>query len=230
LLSSAKRNQIVELWEVEKFGRDSFGDADAVALYGMRPAEWYAKGVRILARTTLEAVRDPLGNRIEADVARVAAMTPQGSLFGVVDCFAGSCNGLCSILRNLPRAEGIGFEFEPVIFEMSTRNIASLDVPNRLFNGDYRQLLGVHRFPALHRIVAFLAPPWAGALSAETGLDLGGTKPPIAEIVADIERAYTDTPILYVVEVHERLVPAPLAALRAQGSESGLICVNRAEP
>jgi hypothetical protein len=27
LLSPAKRNQIVELWEVEKFGRDSFGDA-----------------------------------------------------------------------------------------------------------------------------------------------------------------------------------------------------------
>jgi hypothetical protein len=28
LLSPAKRNQIVELWEVEKFGRDSFGDPD----------------------------------------------------------------------------------------------------------------------------------------------------------------------------------------------------------
>jgi hypothetical protein len=51
LLSPAKRNQIVELWEVEKFGRDSFGDPDAVSLYGMPPAEWYAKGVRILART-----------------------------------------------------------------------------------------------------------------------------------------------------------------------------------
>ena len=37
LLSPAKRNQIVELWEVEKFGRDSFGDPDAVSLYGMTP-------------------------------------------------------------------------------------------------------------------------------------------------------------------------------------------------
>src|SRR5215831_1178727 len=85
LLSPAKRNQIVDLWEVEKFGRDSFGDPDAVTLYGMRPAEWYARGVRILARTTLEAVRDPLGNRIGRDVARVAATTPVGSRFGVVD-------------------------------------------------------------------------------------------------------------------------------------------------
>src|SRR6476646_11828808 len=87
LLSSAKRNQVVELWEVEKFGRDSFGDPDAVALYGMRPAEWYDRGVRILARTTLEAVRDPLGNRIGEDVARIAASTTAGSTLGVVDPF-----------------------------------------------------------------------------------------------------------------------------------------------
>lgn len=76
LLSPEKRNQVVELWEVEKFGRDSFGDPDAVALYGMRPAEWYSRGVRILARTTLEAVRDPLGNRIGQDVARIAVTAP----------------------------------------------------------------------------------------------------------------------------------------------------------
>jgi hypothetical protein len=50
LLSPAKRNQIIELWEVEKFGRDTYGDPDAVSLYGMRPAEWYSRGVRILAR------------------------------------------------------------------------------------------------------------------------------------------------------------------------------------
>jgi hypothetical protein len=42
LLSPAKRNQAVKLWEVEKFGRDSFGDPHAVPLYGMRPAEWHA--------------------------------------------------------------------------------------------------------------------------------------------------------------------------------------------
>ena len=74
LLSPAKRNQIIELWEVEKFGRDSFGNPNAVSLYGMRPADWHARGVRILARTTLEAVRDPLGDRIGQDVARAATL------------------------------------------------------------------------------------------------------------------------------------------------------------
>src|SRR5258708_35850321 len=121
LLSPAKRNQIIELWEVEKFGRDSFGDPNAVALYGMTPAQWYARGVRILARTTLEAVRDPLGNRIGEDVARTVATAPPGAAFGVVDPFAGSCNGLFSILRHLPGAEGLGFGFAQAILHMTTR-------------------------------------------------------------------------------------------------------------
>jgi hypothetical protein len=146
---------------------------------------------------------------------RVAATTPPGSAFGVVDPFAGSCNALWSILRFLPSAEGIGFEAERAIFEMSTRNIASLGAPVRLFHGDNRDLLGQHRVPAGHRVVAFLAPPWADALGAQAGLDLGRTKPPIADIIDDFERVYPDSPVLYVVEVHERLVPEPLAALRA---------------
>jgi hypothetical protein len=78
LLSPIKRNQVIELWEVEKFGRDSFGDPNAVSLYGMTPAQWYARGIRILARTTLEAVRDPLGSRIGKDVARIVATAPAG--------------------------------------------------------------------------------------------------------------------------------------------------------
>lgn len=225
LLSPAKRNQIVELWEVEKFGRDSFGDPDAVSLYGMTPAQWHARGVRILARTALEAVRDPLGKRIGEDVARVAATAPPGSVFGVVDPFAGSCNALFSILRHLPvLSEGLGFEFEQAIFDMTKRNIASLGSPIRLLHGDYRVLLGEHRFPPAHRIVAFLAPPWADALSAETGLDLSRTKPPVAEIIDNIERIYPTNPIIYVVEVHEGLVPEPLAALRS-GFESSELSI-----
>jgi hypothetical protein len=230
LLSPAKRNQIVELWEVEKFGRDSFGDPNAVSLYGMTPAQWYACGVRILARTALEAVRDPLGNCIGQDVARVAATAPSGSDFVVVDPFAGSCNGLLSILRHIPEAEGIGFESEQAIYDMSTRNIASLAASVRLKHGDYRTLLGQHSFPKGQRIVAFLAPPWADALSAETGLDLDRTKPPVGAIVDDFERVCPDNPILYVVEVHERLVPEPLAKLRASFDWSEVCIYDIAAP
>ena len=76
LLSPAKRNELIELWEVEKYGRDCFGDPDHVHLYGMAPKEWWGRGVRILARTCLEAVKDPLGDEIGRDVAKVIARAP----------------------------------------------------------------------------------------------------------------------------------------------------------
>ena len=37
LLSPEKRNELVELWEVEKYGRDCFNDSNHVHLYGMPP-------------------------------------------------------------------------------------------------------------------------------------------------------------------------------------------------
>jgi hypothetical protein len=53
-------------------GRDSFGDPNAVSFCGMTPARWHARGVRILARTALEAARDPLGNRVGQSCAVAA--------------------------------------------------------------------------------------------------------------------------------------------------------------
>jgi len=105
LLSPAKRDELIELWEVEKYGRDCFGDPDHVHLYGMPPKEWWGRGVRILARTCIEAVNDPLGEAIGGDVANVIAQAPGRPAIGVVDPFAGSCNGLCAILWHLPAAK-----------------------------------------------------------------------------------------------------------------------------
>jgi hypothetical protein len=229
LLSPEKRNQIIELHEVEQFGRDSFGDKDAVALYGMKPSEWHGRGVRILCRTALEAVRDPLGDAFGQAVARRAAIAPADTTFGVVDPFAGSCNGLYSLLRHLPGTAGIGFEFEPTIFEMSSRNIAALNAPIRLFNGDYRTLVQAHRVPEDRRVIAFLAPPWADALGPD-GLDLGRTKPPIADIIDDFERAYSKRPILYAVELHERLIQPPLDALCRRLDDPELVVFDIAGP
>jgi hypothetical protein len=38
LLSPEKRNQVMELWEVQQYGIDSFADSDYVRIYGMPPA------------------------------------------------------------------------------------------------------------------------------------------------------------------------------------------------
>jgi len=230
LLSPEKRNQLLALWEVEKFGTDSFGDPDYVSIYGMRPAQWYARGVRLLARTTLEAVRDQLGSMIGADVARRVAVAPSSAAFAVIDPFAGSCNGLYWVLRHVPNATGLGFELDGRVFALTSGNLALLDTPIELMLGDYRELLGQRRFPASHYLVICLGPPWGDALTAAQGLDLGRTYPPIAEIVDDFERAYPENPVLYVVEAHERLVPGPFAALRKKFAESDFQVYDVAAP
>jgi hypothetical protein len=230
LLSSAKRNQRIDLWEVEKFGTDSFGDPDYVSIYGMTPREWYACGVRLLARTTAEAVRDQLGATIGKDTARRISGVPAGMPFGVIDPFAGSCNALYWIVRHLPNATALGFEFDETVFALTSRNLSLLAKPIELIKGDYRDLIGERRFPAGHHLVVYLAPPWGDALSAAQGLDLGRTYPPIATVVDDFERAYPENPILYVVEAHERLVPQSLADLRTKFTDSDVQVYDVAAP
>ena len=56
---------------IEKIGRDCFNDPDHVHLYGLPPKTWYERGIRILARTCLESVKDPLGNKIGGDIAEI---------------------------------------------------------------------------------------------------------------------------------------------------------------
>jgi hypothetical protein len=72
-LAREKRNQVLELWEVERYGTDSYGDAEYVSVYGMMPAEWHARGIRLLARTAVECTRDVLGDAIARDVAAVVS-------------------------------------------------------------------------------------------------------------------------------------------------------------
>src|SRR5258707_8025168 len=79
LLSPEKRNQVMKLWEVRKYGVDSFSDSDYVCIYGMSPAEWFGRGIRLLARTTVECVRDSLGQligkHVETVIHNIAATT-----------------------------------------------------------------------------------------------------------------------------------------------------------
>jgi 16S rRNA G966 N2-methylase RsmD len=215
LLGAGKRNQVVELWEVEKYGRDCFNDPNHVHLYGMAPKDWYERGVRILARTCLEAVKDPLGNKIGSDIREIVVPVSDSHPVGVVDPFAGSCNGLYAILRHLPGAKGIGFEIEPAVFDLTTRNIAHLNAPIELVRGSYKDLLASHRHPPGRLIVVFLGPPWGDALRPDTGLHLDRTKPPILEIVRDFEQVYGREPVLYVTEVHEVNEPNALKAVEA---------------
>src|SRR5262249_48303859 len=123
-----------------------------------------------------------------------------------------------------------GIELDDSVFMLTSRNLSLLGCPIELIHGDYRTLIAQRRFPARHHLVVCLGPPWGDALTAADGLDLGRTYPPIADIVDDFERIYPENPVLYVIEAHERLVPASLAALRRKFTDSDLQVYDVAAP
>jgi len=203
----AKRNAVLELREVERYGTESYGDADYVSIYGLRPAEWYARGVRVLGRTAVECTRDSLGDVIGRHVA--AVMRQVSSL--VVDLFAGSGNTLYWLLRHLPRARGLGFEIDPMVFALTRDNLAALALPVDIRNVDYVSGLADVRVSAGQPLVVFIAPPWGEALDPTSGLDLRRTTPSVTEILDVLGREISVNPLLCVIQVYERLVPGPLA-------------------
>lgn len=213
LLSTEKRNQVMELWEIQRYGSDSFADADYVSIYGMSPSTWYQRGIRLLARTTVECTRDSFADLIGKDVARVLERVPTTARRVAIDPFAGSCNTLYWILRHMQGTQGIAFELDQTIFDMTSRNVAALDAPITLLYGDYRLLLSNYYFPAYDLFVIFVAPPWGNALDAESGLDLRRTQPPVPEIVDFIESVCEANPILYVIQVHQHVEPTSLNEL-----------------
>jgi hypothetical protein len=133
LLAGAKRNAVLELQEVERYGIDSYGDVDYVSIYGLRPSEWYARGVRLLGRTAVECTRDSLCDAIGREVA--AVLRPASPL--VVDLFTGSGNTLYWLLRHLPAARGLGFETDRIVFALTRQNVAALALPIDVRNVDY---------------------------------------------------------------------------------------------
>jgi 16S rRNA G966 N2-methylase RsmD len=213
LLHGSKRNEVLSLAEIEQYGLDSFGDADYVSIYGMKPREWYGCGIRLLGRTAVECTRDALADRIGRDIASVAACMPSNQ-FVVIDPFAGSCNTLFWILRRLTDSEGIGFESDAKVFELTHRNLAALGQRIEVVHGDYATLLERYRFPEDRGIVAFVAPPWGTALDEVQGLHLNRTTPPISEIIDGLVCRFSKHKMLFAIQVYEKVSAPSLNQIR----------------
>ena len=127
--------------------RQTVARKDYVSLYGMPPGGWHASGVRLLGRTAVECTRDVLAAAIGRDVAGVASSCPFGGGILALGPFAGSCNTLHWILRHLPAARAVGIELDPVVFDLTARNLATLGLP---IEGALRPLLtGLSAVPTL---------------------------------------------------------------------------------
>jgi len=222
LLLGPKRYQVLELWEVERYGADSFGDPDYVALFGMRPAEWHAQGIRLLGRTAVECTRDALADAIGRDIATVAAVAPSSGRPLVVDPFAGSGNTLHWITRHMPSAHAIGFELDHAVFDVSRQNLERLALPIELVHIDHLSGLSTLVSSADRLLVAFVAPPWGEALSETNGLDLRHTEPPVEEIVDVLVDRFAANQLLCAVQLFQNTDQASIDALTARFEWSAL--------
>ena len=132
----------------------------------------------------------------------------------VIDPFAGSGNTLYWILRHLPQAQGVGFEVEAQVFQLTRQNLSILGLPLEIRHADYAQGFLELSVPADQLLVAFLAPPWGNALDTLEGLDLRRTTPPLNEIIELLERF--PNPMLFAIQVYEKIVTESLAAVTAR--------------
>jgi len=230
LLGDEKRNRVLELWEVHKYGVDSFSDADYLCIYGLKPADWYARGIRLLARTAVECTRDALGNLIGRDIAAAAGTANSVSGSVVIDPFVGSGNTLYWVLRNLPQARGIGFELDDSVYALSSKSIELVGAPIELIHEGYES--GVKRLtiPPDDLIVFFVAPPWGDALREDTGLDLRRTRPPVREIVDLMEGTFEQNKILYAIQIYEFFEPQSIEELKQRFDWSALRFYEINEP
>jgi hypothetical protein len=204
LLLGDKRNDLLTLAEVHRYGQENFGDPDYVSLYGLRPEQWYERGVRIAGRTAVECTRDRLADLIGRDVAAVAARF-EGNVALIADLFAGSANTLFWIRRHVAAGSAVGFERDATVFALTRANLDLVGADVELIHDGYDAGLRALPEPDAGLVVAFVAPPWGAALSQETGLDLRGTTPPVAAIIRELSLACGSRPLLVAVQIFSRI-------------------------
>lgn len=213
MLLGDKRNKVLDLAEVQSYGRDSFGDQDFVSIYGLNPADWYARGVRLLGRTTVECTRDRFADLIGRDVAAAATTAPGVSGSVVVDPFAGSGNTLYWITRRVGPDGSVGFELDDVVFALTRENLSIMGLGIEVLHEGYEP--GLHGLSVSDDalVIVFVSPPWGAALDEAVGLDLRRTTPPVADIVALAMDVFRRNKLLVAIQAYELVEPDSMAEL-----------------
>jgi hypothetical protein len=183
-LLGPRRYDVLSLDEIIEAGRVFTGDPDGLAFYGLAPTEWYARGIRLLGRTCVEATPDVTARPIAQTVRDLLAgrTTDRGRL-GVVDLFAGSGNLMLHVARALG-APACGLDADEAVWAQTAENLRIIGEPASVRRGDW---LSYFAEPlTAETVVYLLSPPWGDAFSFATGLDLTRTEPPMPRIVETI--------------------------------------------
>src|SRR5262249_32740394 len=105
---------------------------------------------------------------------------------------------------------------------VTQQNLAMLRWPVYFKNVDYKAGLETISSTRDQLVVVFIAPPWGNALDIASGLDLGRTKPPIAEIVDFLTHRFQQTSLLCAVQVFEHTQSASLSEVQRRFDWSSL--------
>jgi hypothetical protein len=216
VLFGPKRNAVLDLQEVRRYGIDSADDPDFVSVYGMPPDEWYALGVRMLGRTAVECTRDALAGAIARDIARVASSGRFAHAPLAIDPFVGSGNTLYWIQRHVPEARGLGFELDPDVFRLTTQNLALISAVIEIQRVDYEVGLSAVSSPRGGLVIVFVAPPWGDALDLTRGLDLRRTSPPVMKVLDAVTRQFPQNPVLFAIQVPEQIERSSLTEVSSR--------------
>jgi 16S rRNA G966 N2-methylase RsmD len=211
-LLGEKRDHVLTLAEVERYGEESFGDPDYVSVYGLSPRASYARGVRLRGRTAVECTRDSLADLIGRDVAEVAKAHGDSAPV-IVDLFTGSANTLYWLHRHLPGSRAVGFERDDGVFASTRSNLSALGLELELHHLDYDN--GLQRLAVAegNLLIVFVAPPWGDALT-DRGLDLDRTTPSVREVVDRVAVLFPRNRLLFAIQIYERVDPASARRLR----------------
>jgi hypothetical protein len=176
-LLGPRRHDVLPLDEVVEAGRVLFGDPAGLAYYGLAPAQWYARGVRMVGRTCVEATPDVTAGPI---ARTVHAVLGGHEAVAVIDLFAGSGNLLVHIARAMS-AQACGVEADEAVWRRTDANLRVVGSPARVRFGDWQSYFDDPLQAGT--AVYVLSPPWGAAFSFAAGLDITRTDPPIPLIV-----------------------------------------------
>jgi hypothetical protein len=223
-LLGPRRYEVLSLDDVVQTGRTLFGDPDGLSFYGLPPVEWYARGIRLLGRTCVEATPDITAGPIARTVRALLGRWP-GT--GVVDLFAGSGNLMLHVARELSAA-ACGLDADEAVWRQTDANVRIVGTAAQVRFGDW---LSYFADPLdVETTVFVLSPPWGNAFSFANGLDIARTNPPIPLIV-DTIATRDRSPRRYAVVQHTPVEPVLNASVvtdryRVLGSGRGCFVIN----
>ncbi len=214
-LLGEKRSVVLSLDEIRRVGEEFYEDPEGLRLYGMRPRDYYAIGVRITGRTAIECSNDLRAVGQARAVRDVLSREFPGRSPSAVDLFTGSGNSLYHLARHMSAVIIVGFELDDAVYELTRENFQKIHFHALFERGSYHTLLRPEVLPRENPCVVLVAPPWGAAFSFSGGLDLRCTDPPVHEILSWVRERLPHHELICVIQTHERMVAESVAAIAA---------------